>query len=329
MKTWDYLKKPSTTAQIETKVRPDQPPFKWAGGKNRMFKKYWASGFFPAEDPDLFVDMFSGSACVAQWVKSNYPNTSIVLNEACEELIIMYQQMKKSNYSNFEKNYKHHVQNGYAKFNSSDDRKKYYYQLRDQYALHAYSMNPSEQAAALLYLLQTGFNGIWQTSENFNFRYATPAGLMTWKYPGKLFDLNRLKKFAEFIDTCILMSGDFEKTQAFFGKGNWFYADPPYRRSFAKYNSAGVFSDTDQTRLCDFLNDAHKTDCLIAMSNREVFASDWVQEIGTISKGWFADKFNDDFSCKYHKVQYTAGRHNHGAGSKSIEILIKNYRAFK
>ena len=104
MKTWDYLKR-NTSAQIETKIHPEQPPFKWAGGKNRMFKKYWASGFFPGDDPDLFVDMFAGSACVAQWVKVNYPNTSIVLNEACEELIIMYQQMKKAHYFNFEKNY--------------------------------------------------------------------------------------------------------------------------------------------------------------------------------------------------------------------------------
>ena len=88
-------------------------------------------------------------------------------------------------------------------------------------------MNPVEQAAALYYMLQTGFNGIWQTSKNFNFRYASPAGLMTWKHPGKLFDLQKTRKWAEFIDTCVLMSGDFEATAAFFGKGNWFYADPP------------------------------------------------------------------------------------------------------
>lgn len=326
MKTWDYIKQQQL--QLISRCRPEKPPFKWAGGKNRMFKKYHLAGFFPAGEPDLFVDMFAGSACVAQWVKVNYPNAGIVLNEGCEELIIMYQQMKKANYSNFEKEYSRHVTNGYSKFTSPGDRKKYYYSLRDQYALHAYSMNPTEQAAALFYLLQTGFNGIWQTSENFNFRYATSAGLMTWKCPGKLFDLSRIKKFSEFLDTCILMNGDFEKTQAFFGEGNWFYADPPYRKSFAKYNSAGVFSDTDHVRLCDFLNDAHNVGCLVSMSNREIFSPGWVPEIGTITKGWFADKFNDDFNCKYHKVKYTAGRHNHGTGAKSIEILIKNYRPY-
>ena len=233
--------------------------------------------------------------------------------------------MKKAHYQNFEKSYLHHVKKGYANLKTTEDRKKYYYGLRDQYALHPDSMNPVQQAAALYYLLQTGFNGIWQTSENFNFRYATSAGLMTWKHPGRLFDVARLRKFAEFIDTCILMNGDFEKTQAFFGKGNWFYADPPYRRSFAKYNSAGVFSDTDHERLCTFLNDAHKSGCLVAMSNREIFPQGWTAMPFTITDGWFADKFNDDFSCKYHLVKYTAGRHNHGTGAKSIEVLIKNY----
>mgnify|MGYP001197717185 CR=1 FL=1 len=324
MIVWDYMKKTTYSAPTN-KIRPDKPPFKWAGGKNRMFKKYLSSGFFPKSEPDLFVDTFAGSACVAQWVKANYPNTSIVLNEACEELIIMYQSMKKAHYNSFESEYLRHVATGYSKYSSVDDRKKYYSSWRAQYAHHPYSMSPVEQGAALYYLLQTGFNGIWQTSANFNFRYASPAGLMTWKHPGKLFDVTRLKRFAEFIDTCILMSGDFEKTQAFFGKGNWFYADPPYRKSFAKYNSAGVFSDTDQIRLCEFLNDAHKAECLVSTSNREVFPPGWFAGQGTITQGWFADKFNDDFNCKYHKVKYTAGRHNHGAGAKSIEVLIKNY----
>ena len=121
------------------------------------------------------------------------------------------------------------------------------------------------------------------------------------------------------------MNGDFEKTQAFFGKGNWFYADPPYRKSFAKYNSAGVFSDTDQVRLCKFLNDAHQSKCLVSLSNREIVGSNWTPEVGTITNGWFADKFNDDWNCKYFNTKYTAGRHNKGTGAKAVEVLIRNY----
>jgi DNA adenine methylase len=290
-----------------------------------MFNRYHSAGFFPNGDPDIFIDMFAGSGCVGSWVKANYPNTTIVLNEACSELIHMYQHMKKNNYQYFEKEYESHIKNGYAAFSTVEDRKKYYYDLRNKYAKDHHLMNPVEQAAALYYMLQTGFNGIWQTSKNFNFRYASPAGLMTWKHPGKLFDLQKTRKWAEFIDTCVLMSGDFEATAAFFGKGNWFYADPPYRLSYAKYNSAGVFSDHDQVRLCKFLHDAHSSGCLVATSNREILPNNWQPTRGTIKYGWFSDKFNDDFNCKYHQVKYTVGRHNHGIGANSTEVLIKNY----
>jgi len=327
MKTWDYLNtRTNASAQINnTAIIQPKPPFKWAGSKNRMHKRYIASGFFPSSEPDLFVDMFSGTAAVSMWVKKKFPNTSIVINEACQELITMYQCMKKANYPAFEKEYLKHVNKGYVAYTTKDDRKKYYYGLRDQYALYPNTMSTTEQAAALMYMLQTGFNGIWQTSENFNFRYASPAGLMTWKPTGSLFDTEKLKIYAEFIDSCILMSGDFENTSCFFGKGNWFYADPPYRLSFAKYNSAGVFSDTDQSRLCDFLNVASDSGCLVSLSNREHMKQGWVPPVGTIYDGWFASKFDDGFNCRYFNVKYTAGRNNTGAGSKSTEVLIKNY----
>ena len=327
MKTWEFTRTTQTNSGPTEKVisQPDRPPFKWAGSKNRMFKKYVLSGFFPNSEPDLFVDMFAGTGCVARWVKKNYPNTNIVLNEACDEIITMYQSLKKANYNAFEKEYLKHVQNGYVAYNKVEDRKKYYYDLRNRYALYPNTFSPIEQGAALMYMLQTGFNGIWQTSENFNFRYASPAGLMTWQPKGSLFETSKIRSYAEFIDSCILMTGDFENTISFFGKGNWFYADPPYRLSFAKYNSAGVFSDTDQARLCDFLNVANTAGCLVTLSNREHLPKGWSPPSGTIKDGWFADKFDDNFNCKYLKVKYTAGRHNHGAGSRSTEVLIKNY----
>ena len=71
MKTWDYMKTNQTaSAQTEKAIiAPNRPPFKWAGSKNRMFKKYVLSGFFPKEEPDLFVDMFAGTGAVSIWVK--------------------------------------------------------------------------------------------------------------------------------------------------------------------------------------------------------------------------------------------------------------------
>ena len=103
-------------------TRGMKAPFKWAGAKNRMFEKYMAKGFFPSGDPKVFVDMFAGTAIVGQWVAANYPNTTIVINETCGELVSMYRQMQRKNFPLFEAEYKRHVAM-YSKL-SIDDRKK-------------------------------------------------------------------------------------------------------------------------------------------------------------------------------------------------------------
>ena len=319
MKNWKYLK--NNKSKMAT--RGLKTPFKWAGSKNRMFDRYLSSGFFPSRDPKVFVDMFAGTGIVGQWVATNYPNTTIVLNETCDEIINMYKAMQKKTYSQFVVEYKKHVAS-YASLSTVEDRKKHYYALRNQYALNYQTMTPIEEAAALFYMLQTGFNGIWQTSDNFNNRYASPAGVMTWQPNGKLFDMSRIKKYSEYLDRCVLLSGDFEKTVCFMGSDSWFYGDPPYRVSKAKYASAGSFTDYDQVRLCDFLKDAHQSGDLCSLSNREDPGINFEDaNTSTITKGYFSDKFNDDWNVRYYDVKYTAGRHNKGAKAK--EVLIKNY----
>ena len=100
--------------------RSERVPFKWAGAKNRMFNKYISRGFFLKKEPKLFVDMFAGTGTVGKWVAENYPNTTVVLNETCDELIHMYKQLKAKNYSNFEKEYLKHAK-AYAAYSSVED----------------------------------------------------------------------------------------------------------------------------------------------------------------------------------------------------------------
>ena len=325
MKKYEYISSNSNNAKTNV-VRGtnfERPPFKWAGSKNRMFNRYLSRGFFPKKEPKVFVDMFAGTGTVGWWIAKNYQNTTIVLNETCDELINMYRMMQKQNFSAFMFEYGKHVK-AYANYSNVEDRKKHYYALRDRYALNFQTMNNVEQAAALFYMLQTGFNGIWQTSDNFNNRYASPAGLMTWKPNGDLFNAVRIKNFAEFIDRCVLLSGDFERTGAFTGSDTWFYADPPYRQSHAKYKSSGNFTNDDQDRLIDFLLAAHANNDLCSLSNREN-AGIKTEQITTesINVGYFAPRFNDDWNVCYFDVKYTAGRHN--LGLKGKEVLIKNY----
>ena len=325
MKNTEYNKTPR---EITLRQKSDRPPFKWAGGKDRMFKKYHLSGFFPEDSIETFVDCFAGSTCVSQWVRKNYPEAKIIINDKCKELIDMYRYMQAPTWSYFENELKIHFQN-YANL-SVNDRKSYYYDLRNKYALESGQLTPIQQASSLYYLLITGFNGIWQTSQRFNYRYATPAGLQTMKTTGSCFDMNKIKKFSEFISTVILSSDDFEDTGVYSGPKTWYYADPPYRCSFSRYNSAGEFTDSDQLRLTEFLNNCSESGSLCTLSNREPYDFEHAQNEataadGTVEKGWFADKFDDDWNVTFFGTKYTAGRHNHGKGAKGTEVMIKNY----
>ena len=59
--------------------------------------------------------MFAGTGAVGWWVAKNYPNTTVVLNETCDELINMYRMMQKNTFSSFEQEYQKHV-TAYASF---------------------------------------------------------------------------------------------------------------------------------------------------------------------------------------------------------------------
>ena len=320
----NYFSK-SGIKNLKSIQKPGSMPFKWAGGKGRMMKKYQMRGFFPSDEPEVFVDMFSGSACVAYWVAKNYPNTSIILNEKSEELVNVYRNISGPAFPFFKKGYKRHV-NAYASYNTIEDRKKYYYNIRNDYALNYKNKSDMDLAVDLVYLLQTGFNGIWQTSANFNWRYASPAGTQTWKPNGKLFDMKRLEDYSEFMSRCLIVQGDYSALQKYSTGSTWFYADPPYRNSFAKYSSAGEFDENHHTALNQFLISMAASGNTCALSNREDSISQFVPEPDKITKGFFANQFDDSWNCSYFpNIRYTAGRKNTASGSTGIEVLIKNY----
>ena len=81
----------SLPTQMKT---PKKPPFKYAGSKARMLKKYAASGFL-VKEPKMFVDMFAGSAQVAYWIRQLYPDLPIVINDLNSELNQLYNVMMK------------------------------------------------------------------------------------------------------------------------------------------------------------------------------------------------------------------------------------------
>jgi DNA adenine methylase Dam len=312
---------------------PKKPPFKYAGSKARMLKKYIASGFL-VKEPKMFVDMFAGSAQVAYWVRSEYPELPIVINDLNSELFQLYDVMQKNT-----KEYQEWGRKFLKPYLAitpppkpaiSSERKAYYYELRQRYMEGGFK-NRVEESAMLMFMMRINFNGFWGQSKKYPDRYATSAGNMWWKEAWfKKLEVEELD-FIEFLKSCVITEESYENTMKWADKGVWMYADPPYRLSAETYRAAGEFDDDNQLELCNFMKDCHSQGAYGALSNREHHDG---SQIGweMVNKGrkwtnggWFGDKFDDDWTMHmFMGHKYTSGRLDK-EGCLATEILIKNY----
>ena len=312
---------------------PVKPPFKWAGSKARMLKKYAASGFLVAE-PKMFVDMFAGSAQVAYWVRQIHPEIPIVINDLNEELIQLYNVMMK--HTKEYQSYGRELVKPYsaitppAKPKVSPERKAYYYELRQKYLDKDFA-NKVEESAMLMFLMRTNFNGFWGNKKGYGTRYATTAGNMWWK-PEYFVKLeNKEIDFIKFLKSCIITCEPYESTVKWVDKGVWMYADPPYRLSHENYRAAGSFDDENQLELVQFMKDCHRQGAYCAESNREHHDGSKIHwEMAVAGRkhkegGWFGDKFDDNWTMHmFTGHKYTSARVDK-EGALATEILIKNY----
>jgi len=276
-----------------------KPPFKWTGGKNRMWDAY-SSIFWPNGKFDTFVDLFCGAGSVSMWIKKNYPDVKIVMNDNNAELMEMYRTIKNQ-YAAFEKQYLAYVEQ-YLPL-KKEDRKKLYLDLKTEYCFGA----PSELVAAtnLYFMLQINFNGLWKIYKKWGGKYSSAPG--TLKEKAAFFDLSRTRAFHSLLKEAELCCGDFEDVS---GNGKcYYYADPPYRDSVMKYD--GAFTDDDQVRLVNFLKSKSDEGHFISESNKEVG-----------DKFWQAN-FGDDHNINVVPALYTAGR---GTSLRNVkEVLVTNF----
>lgn len=311
---------------LENPVKPSlKPPFKWTGGKNRMWDQY-VPHFFP-DNIDTFVDMFCGAGSVSLWIAENYPSTKIVLNDFNSELIDLYRVMRDS-YSSFEKEYldvvqKHislpfpRTEKSFASkeeykewskdWENNNPRKIHYYELRDRYAFDYESIPTERLMAELYFMLRVNFNGMWKAYKKMNLRYSTPPGTLMQK--DSFFNIEETRKFHQFLQRCELRNVDFGDLTGYEGPNTYYYADPPYRDSIVDYQ--GGFTEDDQKRLVTFLKDCSAQDCFIAESNKE------------IGDGFWNTHFGEDYNIHVVDAKYTAGR---GKVTHDVkEVLITNF----
>jgi DNA adenine methylase len=266
-----------------------KPLYIWAGGKNKMIPKYLKEPGIPYSGYDTFVEPFFGGGAMMIHIYQNNPTVKkFVMNDINPEIVGVYTAIK----TDVEKFVARmdFLQSQYLPL-SKADRKKFYYDLRKEYTTNWTQWDRTEEAATLYFLMKTGFNGIWQTNQSSNGRFATPSGLLN--QTTKCYDKDNVLEWNKFLQKVDIHCGDWGACVSSVVGKSYFFFDPPYRDSFTSYSQ--VFDDSQQLQLIDFCKQADLNGDIVMFCNRDAGDTFYTDNQGQLE-------------ISYYDVTYTAGR---------------------
>ena len=265
---------------------PYAAPFvKWAGGKRKLLSAILNAAPMHFE---RYLEPFVGGGAVALAIA----HPVMLLNDANPDLMNTYQAVKCDSDALMRLLDRHR----------DCHSESYYYQIRDQIAE---SLPSLEQAARLIYLNKTCFNGLYRVNRRGQFnvpygRYEKPT----------LYDPMVLQRASKALAGTTLFTGDYrtfldEHARA----GDFIYLDPPYvpvgKYSDFKRYTKEQFRASNQDDLRDLYNELIRRGCYPVLSNSST-----------------ARSLYDD----HEVIELFAARNinKNGAGRKAIpEILVK------
>ena len=158
-----------------------------------------------------------------------------------------------------------HLQELSDRFLACDEvgRQAMYYEVRSEFCSDAANWDSGPyQAARLIFLNKTCFNGLYRESPTSGFNVAFGA----YRNP-RILPPN-LREFSEVINSTTLISGDFREVLGKPVGGDFVYCDPPYDETFCGYTSAD-FTRVDQKDLAHALRRIEKRGVFWMVSNSD------------------------------------------------------------
>lgn len=266
-----------------------KPLYIWAGGKNKMIPKYKVNPSIPYSGYDTFVEPFFGGGAMMIHIYENAPEVKrFVLNDINPEIVGIYTAIKTDLVAFLDRMDTLSAQ--YLPLDKSE-RKKFYYDLRDQYTTNWTQWNRTEEAATLYFLMKTAFNGIWQTTQTSNGRFATPCGLLNQKTA--VYDRANVIEWNQFLQRVDIHCGAWQNCVDQIEGRAFYFFDPPYRDSFTSY--AQTFDDSAHIELIEYSKIVDEEGHLVFYCNRDAGDS-------------FYTDLQENLAIAYYDVTYTAGR---------------------
>ena len=244
-----------------------RPFLKWAGGKGQLLKEI--EEYYPFnKDPIItkYAEPFVGGGAVLFDILNRFDLQEIYISDINAELINAYIMIRDEldtllmALRQFEKEY--------LKL-SNDVRKDYYLSKRTRFnELKANNVLDEEQAALMIFLNKTCFNGLYRV--NRKGEYNVPMG--AYKNP-LICNEDNLKRVSRKLQGVEIVCGDYKESADFIDDKTFVYFDPPYRplkptASFTSYTE-NLFDDKKQLELAKFVQLIDNKGAKVVISNSD------------------------------------------------------------
>ena len=296
-------------------------PFNYTGGKFKLLDQL--QPLF--DEKEVFLDLFSGGGNVG----INSSSSKVIFNDSNEKLINLIKYIKYTDTDDLLKQIDIIINNyglsntalyGYSYYDCDSSKglaeynKEKFLKLRDDfnvkvkegyidypmlYVLIVYSFNNQ------IRFNRKGFFNLPVGKRDFNSKMRSKLVLFSEELKSK--DVQFMEK-------------DFREISLDdYSKETFIYCDPPYLITNATYNENGMWTETEEKALLEFLDEANKKGFSFALSNvlesknkRNDILYNWIE-----SKGYFCNRLDKSYS--------NSNYHRKNKNSISEEVLITNY----
>lgn len=290
-----------------------KPFIKWVGGKSQLISILFSRlPRFLDPSTTTYIEPFAGGGAFFFWLVSHgWKFKKVILNDANPALMDAYRVIRDTpeKLINVLMNFK----DEYMSLKNEDERKAYYYAKRK--AFNFETIPKVEQAAHLIFLNRTCFNGLYRVNSKglFNVphgRYANPL----------ICDPDTIYADSKALADVEIHCGDFSSVLEVSDEHSFIYFDPPYRplsetSNFCSYCEGG-FDDNEQHRLAECCRDLDAKGVRWLLSNSD--------PKGVCQDDVFFEKLYQGFyiqSVQAHRMLNS----NPDRRGKLSELLISNF----
>lgn len=294
-----------------------KPFLKWAGGKTQLLPTL--ESFLPenfGREDVTYIEPFVGGGAMLFHLLQNYPNiTRAIINDINPHLIRTYQVIRDNPYLLIDA--LNELQAYFRSLADYDRQKDFYLSVRSRFNSH--NLSDIEEAAAMIFLNRTCFNGLYRENSKGGFnvpfgRYSNPT----------ICDDTLIIADSELLQRVEILNGDFSRTAEYADGYTFFYFDPPYRpldatSSFNSYVKE-AFDDNEQIRLKIFYENITVAGYSAMLSNSDGRGRNVDDDfLDRLYAGFFIERV-------YAKRCINANAAKRGS---LTELLIRNYENYQ